>query len=256
MRHVKKITKIATPALTLTVLWVFASPLMAQMTIEIKGYGDLRRGSGGEFTFINPDGWDPLDYYRTAGPAAVYKNGIQTFCLERGEHLWRNTTYNVELSLAAKNGGKNSDPQAPAGVDNLSKGSAWLYEQFAKGTLDGYSYETATKADRRARKNSAYSLQVALWYLEDEIKQSDERKFKIDSNIFLNLAKDHFSTDSFDLLKEDYTGTAVAVMNLTRLNGSRAQDQIVLANVPAPGALVLAAIGVGITAIRNRTRIP
>ncbi|MBW8016995.1 MAG: hypothetical protein FVQ82_12485 [Planctomycetes bacterium] len=224
------------------ILAIFASPLFAQLTVRLNGYGNLRLGAGGEFTFLLPEdnGWaqSPLDYYDSA---ALNNGGFQTFCLEYDEYLWQNTTYFAELSLSAKSGGSEH------GFDNISKGSAWLYEQFATGQLESYVYEKTFE-----RKISAYHLQKAIWLLEDEAVGID--------NSFVKLVADQFG--SLDDAKEDYLEIDgnVRVMTLTKLDGSIVQDQIVLAPpilhgppvVPLPGALMLGTFGLGLLRWKNK----
>jgi len=218
--------------LFLTVLSISAQ---AGMTISIKGYGPYRQGSGGEFTFVNPVGWDwnPVDNYVDV---TTYDGGFQTFCIEHNEYLCKHRTYKVELNSYARNGGPNSDPSAEPGKDNISVGTAWLYENFALGTLPGYHYDVSTNADLSLRKQMAEKLQRAIWYLEDE----NHAQY----NTFTALAYSMFANP-----KADYTDNRVMVMNLYKQNGAFVQDQLVLGPtvpppVPAPSALILSAIGV------------
>ena len=50
------------------------------------------------------------------------------------------------------------------GADPISIGTAYLYSEFAKGTLQDYAF-AGTEAEREA---SAALLQNAIWYLEKE----------------------------------------------------------------------------------------
>jgi hypothetical protein len=54
-------------------------------------------------------------------------------------------------------------PTGDQGGDILSKGTAWLYSQFAQELLIGYNFSGATAQ----RKTSAGLLQNAIWALED-----------------------------------------------------------------------------------------
>ena len=226
-----------------------AMPLKADMSVSMTTYGSYRQGLGGEFTFYLEQGFAPdyLDQYdQKAKPAG---NAIQTFCLEETEYIYQYKTYDVTISNSAKNGGKNYADNAVPGLDNISSGSAWLYEQFAAGTLTGYNYSVATSDDINDRKYSGQLLQNAIWALEDEMSMPT-------GNVFIDLLTSSGQFASIADAKNDYLGNKVAVMNLT-LNGSRIQDQIVLnpTPVPVPGALALAGIGTFIVGIRKRKAI-
>lgn len=226
--------------IALCALAICTSPLVAEMTVRLNDYGNLRRGSGGEFTFLLPEnnGWSqsPLDYYNSAG---LDNGGFQTFCLESNEHLWQNTTYIAELSLQAKNGGTT------IGFDNISKGTGWLYEQFVGGTLEGYVYDNPLD-----RTYSAESLQKAFWFLEDESMG--------EHNEFVTLAVGNFS-NGLNEAKSDYTELDgnVRVMTLTKMDGSIVQDQLILAPqlVPVPGALMLGIFGIFLVRQKNIKRL-
>jgi len=234
------ISKSSLTLITLFALAVFSSPLMAQMTVRLDSYGNLRRGAGGEFTFRLPEnnGWSqsPLDYYGSAG---LDNGGFQTFCLEYNEHLWQNTTYKAELSLRAQNGG------TAIGYDNISKGTGWLYQQFVDGDLTGYSYDNQLN-----RTYSAEALQKAIWFLEDE--------YAGQNNYFVQQVIAEFG--NLSEAKKDYAAQDgdVRVMTLTKLNGAIVQDQLMLAPptvVPVPGALTLAAFGACLVRFKNKRRL-
>jgi len=65
------------------------------------------------------------------------------------------TTYNLGLSLNVLG---SVNPKSPI---PLSVGAAYLYQQFALGTLAGYNYTSAS-----TRLTDAGLLQAALWYFE------------------------------------------------------------------------------------------
>jgi len=108
------------------------------------------------------------------GPTSLF----QTFCLERKENLLfdgvAGSTYDCELNDRAIAGGEAiSDP-----LDNRT---AYLFDQFWKGTLSSYKYATegaytGDNADgsliddnNTTRGDSATSLQLAIWFLENEL---------------------------------------------------------------------------------------
>jgi len=101
---------------------------------------------------------------------------FQTFCLERNEYLrFDGTLYDCEISDAAISGGiAGGDP------DPLSNEAAYLFYHFWRGDLSDYNYAqegeyddgpigTANTGDNSTRGDSATSLQLALWYFEQEL---------------------------------------------------------------------------------------
>lgn len=171
-------------------------------------------GVGGEFT------------------ATTSGNGIfNTFCLEYSEDFYPGKTYQYGISDRAVSGGAGGTPTG----DVISQGTAWLYTQFAQGTLANYFSSTAT-----IQKQHAGQLQLAIWWLEDE--QPDPGS----TNPYRNAVLQAFSNP-----KEDYTGSEVAVMNITdptRADGLPTilrQDQLIYLGVPDGGS-TLALLGIAL----------
>jgi hypothetical protein len=141
----------------------------AQAQLQVTLYQDTSNysyGDGGEFNAVpnaallslNPT----LNGYvaATADPTAASPN-FQTFCVETMSYFSPGNTYNVTISQTLYNGG-----QFPTG-EALTMGTAWLYGQFAAGTLDGVSepYDYTYGSGRVA---TAGDLQQAIWYLQGE----------------------------------------------------------------------------------------
>lgn len=142
-----------------------------------------------------------------------------TFCVEITERAVIGETYNFTPDTGSR---KGSDP---SGFDPLSFESAWLYLHYRDGTLDdlvpGYTYGDNSWSD---------ALQEAFWELEDEPMPGST---SANAQTLMNAA-------------------AVGAAGWTHLHGVRVlvlQDdaggnvQDVLGLIPAPGAALLALLG-------------
>ncbi|MEN6350194.1 MAG: VPLPA-CTERM sorting domain-containing protein [Syntrophomonas sp.] len=220
---------------------VFAQSALAYQvtTTGGGGFGIYQYLSGGEFTLqVDNDLLPVLNYYSPlTSNQGNTRNTFQSFCLELTEDIEPNTTYNAAISNAAVAGGVGG---ATNGVDPISLGTAWLYSAFAKGTLAGYDF-AGTIAERKA---SAFDLQYAIWWLEDE-KAYDA------SNIFIQAAIAMFSDAA--TAKADSNGAYnVMALNLTDVaTGDLRQDQLVV--VPIPSAIwLLGTAFMGLIGVRRR----
>jgi hypothetical protein len=177
------------------------------------GYGTRQVGSGGEFTL-------------TASGSLT--GTFQTFCIEQGEFLSSNTTYNYVINSVAVQGGVGGpDP------DPISKGTAYLFYNFAKGTLAGYDYIGTTKTQE---------LQNAIWYLEEEISDPGANQF---------LTAVYGLYGDINGARVDANGLfGVAALNLSKAGTPFAQDVLVV--TPEPLTMILLGLGlVGLAGLRR-----
>ncbi|MGD0348766.1 MAG: hypothetical protein ABSB84_00390 [Verrucomicrobiota bacterium] len=207
-------------------LGVFAVPaVQAQMQVTL--YQDLNNYSysdGGEFKALpngdllsaNPTlaGYVPATADLTAG-----NPNFQTFCIETGEYFYPGTTYNVTISdEVLYDGGQFPDGEP------VTIGTAWLYSQFAAGTLSGYDYAYGS-----GRTASAGDLQQAIWYLQGEASLVNGGA---DGTAFYNAAVSALGAAAINNPANGAYG--VVALNLWDSSNGGAQDQLMM--VPEPSA--------------------
>jgi hypothetical protein len=203
--------------------------------------------NGGEFRAVgSPDllgalhnlaAYSPLTSgtvsYDVDGSSWGYGSGLnghgyfQTFCIEYNEEFMPGTSYDVGISDRAKWGG-----QQPAGGDPLSIGTAWLYSQFAKGTLSGYTYGYGG-----GRTMTAGTLQQAIWWLEDEANGVRNNWIDLAETTLYGVGKTGGGYDTE--IKGDANGLyGVVALNLGAAGA--VQDQLAL--VPEPTTMIAGAL--------------
>lgn len=193
-----------------------AIPQVTMSTFDKESGGNYRADPNAELEWV-------LSNY--ANGKSTDGTWFGTFCIEFNEYFHSGSVYDVELNNGSIMGGVTG---AVNGKDVISKGTAYLYEQFALGTLAGFNY-----ADTNLESvvhDSAMQLQNTIWYLEGEITSA---YYGVGYGSFLGLAQSQQDYAS------DYAGSAVRVMNLTSNNGQNYhQDQLVYAGVPDSGTTV------------------
>ena len=212
------------------------APQATAYSVTVNWYPGYQSGSGGEFTLTPKDGlefvlpwYDPKAKYPYPADPNKSQLAFESFCLEKLETVTQAGTYNAVLNNSAVWGGVGP------GGDPISQGTAWLYEQFAEGTLAGYIYTVGA-----ARIASAGALQNTIWWLEGEIAARPD-------NIFTTAVEAKLADP-----KANNEGKYHAlVLNLTKRDGSRAQDQLIYW-VPEPGTLLL--LGLGLLSIAGVRR--
>jgi hypothetical protein len=138
---------------------------------RVTGYYE---GSGGEYnvTPVTGVGYSSLDQYNNN----FGQLGYGTFCVDRDLSITVPGQYTAVI-----------DPGAVTQNGNhISVGTAWLFQQFAQGTLSDYHY---TQLGDPGRASDALNLQLAIWTLEGYYGYPDPSV-----NPFLNLAISQFGS--------------------------------------------------------------
>ena len=238
----KKALIVLSLATAMTATSVFAS----MSVILLDNTSQYSFGSGGEFRAVGNAGLDAVvnwAAYSSATKGTVssasdssssgYNSSLngqmyfQTFCIEANEYFSPGTSYSVGISPNAMYGSQ------PPNGDPISIGTAWLYSQFAAGTLSGYTYAYGSG---RASSTSAGALQEAIWWLEDE---SGGVK-----NSFVTAAEAALSLNDTTIKNNANGAYGVYALNLG--NPGAVQDQLVIvpeATTMVAGALLLLPLG-------------
>ncbi len=155
-------------------------------TISIIQTPGANYGGGGQFTATAIGGDVP--------------GVFQTFCVESGNHISVGVSYSYDSTLNDGSG------------NPLTLGTAWLYNQFEKGTLGGYA----------ANSTQAGLLQGALWYFQGQGQPGNGFPFNISAtNPYAIEAQTALSGGGFT----DSTGQyGVEILDLTDANGANIQS--------------------------------
>ncbi len=216
------------------------APTLLANNVRMVRYGNYNAGvGGGEFTVIplatgSPDLRNALNSY--VFPKTTFFGGFQTFCLEeKMAYPFGLAQADVNKFGDALGGGPNVGAPGPDGGDPISQGTAWLYERFARGTLD-YDYTAGPGPVGQGRRDDAAALQLAIWWLEDEaVSDQSANKYVVEAQTFFSgKAKDDNAPAGF----------GVGVLNVT-VDGKPGVDyQDVLILVP-DGGLTVGLLGLG-----------
>jgi len=203
---------------------LFALPVSAVPTVTIDRVGAVYNPAigGGEYRVVPNQ--NLLDISGETGP-------YMSFCMEATEPIFDDGSviYDASVGTEAIWGNGNLGPAGPLGGDPLDVRTAYLYSAYRAGSLAGFSGDAA----------SVGALQEAIWYIEDETLIKGQPGYDVlppAAQGFVDQAEAAGWTDIGDvrvlhLWTEDVQGKI-----------TQAQDMLIL--IPAPGALMLGAIGV------------
>lgn len=227
------------------ILTVFAATAVAAfqasaitVTVDhVAGY----YASDGEFnvTPVTGVGYSALDLYKNNAGTV----GFGTFCI------------NANVGLSAIPGTYNATV-IQSGIDpnngnQISLGTAWLFQQFASGTLAGYNYTQVVVPNQTplsGRALSAYYLQLAIWVLEGQYGGYGSVDNGFGNNPFLHLVVNTIGngTTLASVEGDNNQHYGVGVLGLTSLNGQAAQPLLTL--LPDGGSVLLL-LGAGLSGL-------
>jgi hypothetical protein len=171
-------------------------------------------------------------------PATIVNGGFETFCVEASVYFQPGDSYNYTLS--------NTDSQGR----NLTEGAAFLYSQFALGTLSGYDYSNAAN-----RNGDAGKLQAAIWYLQGGQSGGNGFAFGGAGNPFYDLAVSNLGSNH--ILTPNDGLFSVQILELWDPANNAHQNQLVLnpflgAQIPESSSFSLLAFGLAVACFTHQ----
>lgn len=226
--------------------------LRAEMRVRLfDGYG---RGSGGEFDVrFTQDSPGATGFSSTIGTKTWNSQSTRfsTFCLERDEFIGFNTEYRATIAALATGGGNNTNTG-----DALDPWTAYLYTQFATGQLSSFDYLPSFGGANQVREIDGENLQIVFWFLENELNVSgygynyDPHSADRAATAFGGTNNDRYRFWQMAQTANWTNIGSVRVLNLTGLDGSEKQSQLIM--IPIPAAVLLGAIGTALLVVVRR----
>jgi hypothetical protein len=141
MKHSRQLAVVVAIALASSAQCVMA--IANSVILNLDGYTYF---PGGEFQALTTE---PGNYLTDYSPKAIVGGGFETFCIETTVDFNPGQSYTYDFS------------QVDSFDRPLTKGAAFLYEEFARGNLPGYDY-----TDQSTRSLDAGEMESALWWLQ------------------------------------------------------------------------------------------
>lgn len=213
-----------------TAVAVFQVSAITVTVDQVTGYN----AGDGEFNVspVTGVGYAAVDLYNNNSGAL----GFGTFCIDRGVGIATPGQYDATVIESGIN---------PNSGNQISLGTAWLYQQFATGGTFGglatYDYTVGVN-----RVNSAYAMQLAIWVLEGQYDITS-----IVSNTFLDAVTTKFgSIANAEVDNNQVYDVGVLGLNTLDANGrpTTTAAQPMLTLLPDGGSALLL-LGMGLTGL-------
>ncbi len=216
--NITKLVKAASVVVTM----MAAPALLADSTVTLT-QDAYSYAVGGEFNAVTTG---PQSFLNNYASSTVINGGFQTFCIETTVDFYPNTTYYYTLS--------QTDSMVPGRA--LTEGAAFLYYEFAKGTLAGYDYTHTA-----ARLADAGLLQAAIWWFQYHQTYSGYTIPTLSNNIYYALAMSTLglTTATEETANNGTYGVEVLQMWANADDTGAAQNQLVLVADGGTTALML-----------------
>ncbi len=171
-----------------------------------------------------------------------------SFCLERYETinvstLKSSTIYEIDsVADYATNGGgldrgaiwEDNEPR-----DYVSEKTKWVFWNYIQGTLD---FSSTTDSNEKAN-----AVQYAIWVLEEEMKYGELNSY---GSLYTDLYNSWFPNST-----KDYSiDGIVKVLNLSDMNGKKAQSQLIGEAAPVPEPTTMLLFGTGLIGLAGMAR--
>jgi hypothetical protein len=220
--------------------------------MEYGRIGGYYQGQGGEFTLSQYGGNTVLSNSAYAAGARGEDGdptSFQTFCVEVAEYVSQPMDLYVSNQNAALSGSGSHAYKGGTGAgDDLDFRTAYLYTQFAIGSLSNYAY-TGT-VNELTRAQTAAALQRVIWKIEGE-----DGGIGFDMtfmSVSLNSAQQALASAWLEeATKANWSSIGnVRVLQAYTTGGALAQDQLYL--VPIPAAVLLGLLGMTAAGLKLR----
>ena len=192
------------------VMSLAAATQVGALTVHVSEISGYNAGQGGgEFNVTPITG---VGY----APSVLVGGGFETFCLNRNLGIIVPGDYNATVNA------NSVYDIAGGGSQTMTKGTAYLYQQFATGVLGGYRYGQTGGGTASGRATDAYNLQLAMWTLEGQYTYGS---LALDlGNAFVTIAANLYGGGIAGLqaamLANGAGGFGVGALNLTFIAGN------------------------------------